>query len=265
MCKKLLITVLAVAVGVGVVSGTRLGSLVRYWWHTGCEKVQREIPPETEIGRLRMELDNLARLDDRYFDEVARQKLEVRKLENDLKVKKTSLAKTEKFLKGLHEALAEKGEFVSVNGQEYARDKAQAEFDVDFRQFQAAEKVVKADEELLSALKGRLAESEQRVMGLAAQRSEMKARLQELAAQLERERRLQSASSVVVDGNRYSALNKQMDELKDRIDALSIKREMKGQAGPSSIRAQEEAREEQKRLHKQAEARFGNKKVAAEN
>jgi len=264
MGKKLLITVLAVVVGVGVVSGTRLGSLVRYWWHEGCQKVQREIPPETEIGRIRMELDNLARLDDRYFDEVARQKLEVRKLENDLKGKKASLAKTEKFLKGLHVALAEKGEFVSVNGQEYSRDKAQAEFNTEFRQFQAAEKVVKADEELLTALKGRLSESEQNILNLAAQRSEMKARLQDLAAQLARERRLQSTTSIVVDGNRYSALNKQMVELKDRIDALSIKREMKGQSGPGSIRAQEEAREEQKRLEQQAEQRFG-KKVAADN
>jgi len=257
MCKKLLIAALAVVVGVGVVSGTRLGSHFRLWYTKSSHWAKEQVPPEVEIDRLKMELENLARLDDRFVDEVARQKIEVKKLETDVTGKKVSLARTESFLRNLRAALAEKGEFVSVNGSEYARDKAQREFELEFKQFLAAEKCVKADDEVLTALKSRLSESEQRVAELGTRRAEMKARLQTLAAHLERERRLQAATSVVVDGNRYSALNKQLDELQERIDAMGLKREMKGTASPQSIRAQEEAKVQQKQLDKLAEERFG--------
>jgi len=264
MCKKLLITVLAVVVGVGVVSGTRLGSLARYWWHTGVEKVQREIPPETEIGRLKLELDNLSRLDDRYFDEVARQKLEVRKLESKVKLDKDKLAKFERQLKNMRVALSEEGNTVSYNGSEYPRDRMQREFNQDFKHFLVVEEGVKADAEVLDTLKTKLSESELQIQELGSLRAKMQARLQTLHAKLQRERRLQNHGSIVIDGNRYANLEKQLDELHDRIESMSIKRELKGQASHGSIRAQEEAKEEQKRLEKQAEERFGGKKVTAE-
>lgn len=258
MCKKLLITVLAVVVGVGVVSGTRLGSHFRLWWHKGAAWAERQVPPETEIDRLKMELDGLARLDERYFDQVARQKREVQKFEIKLRQEQGELARLESDLKAMREALADKSEFVVYKDSRYKRDDVQTQFNGDFKLFLTKEEGVKADEQHLEALKATLKESEQKVQELATVRARMKTRLQTLAAKLERERRLQNQGSIAIDDSRYAALNKQLDELDDRISTMEIKREMKGQAGKGPIRAQEEAKEEQKKLDKLAEERFGN-------
>ena len=257
MCKKLLITVLAIAVGVGVVSGTRVGSHFRLWWNKSSDWAKKQVAPETEIERLKMELDNLARLDDRYFDQVARQKGDVRKVEGKVTKDQASVAKLEAELKGMREALANKSEFVSYNGHKYTRDDVQKQFNLDFKQFLAFEEGVKADGQHLEALKATLKESEQKVQELATVRSKMKTRLQTLAAKLERERRLQNQTSLAVDDSRYSNLNRQLDELEDRIDQMEIKRDLKGNSGKGPIRAQEEAREDQKKLDKLAEERFG--------
>jgi len=266
MCKKLLITVLAVVVGVGVVSGTRVGSHFRLWWNKSSAWAKAQVPPETEIDRLKMELDNLARLDDRYFDQVARQKREVQKVEKKVQKDRTSLTRLEGELKGMREALADKGEFVLFKESRYKRGEVQEQFNIDFKHFLVLEEGVKADEQNLEALKATLKESEQKVQELATVRSKMKTRLQTLAAKLERERRLQNQSSIAIDDSRYATLNKQLDELEDRIESMEIKRDMKGQSGKGPIRAQEEAKEEQKRLDKLAEERFGQglKKVAVE-
>jgi len=264
MCKKLLITVLAVVVGVGVVSGTRLGSHFRLWWNKAACMAKDSVSPETEVDRLKMELDNLSRLDDRYFDQVARQKREVQKVEAKVKKDQASLVKLEGELKGMREALADKGEFVVYKDSRYKRDQVQEQFTIDFKHFLTMEEGVKADEQHLEALKATLRESEQKVQELATVRSKMKTRLQTLAAKLERERRLQNQGSLAIDESRYAALNKQLDELEDRIGTMEIKRDLKGQTGKGPIRAQEEAKEEQKKLDKLAEDRFGQgtKKVA---
>lgn len=263
MCKKLLITVLAVAVGVGLVSGTRLGSHVRLLCNKSSDWAKKQVTPETEIERLKMELTNLARLDDSYFDQVARQKGDVRKVESKVKKDQASVAKLEAELKGMREALVSKTEFVSYNGQKYSREDVQKQFNLDFKQFLVIEEGVKADEQHLEALKATLKESEQKVQELATVRAKMKTRLQTLAAKLERERRLQNQTNLAVDDSRYANLNRQLDELEDRIDQMEIKRDLKGSSGKGPIRAQEETREEQQKLEKLAAERFGDKGAPA--
>jgi chromosome segregation ATPase len=259
MGKKLLIAALAVVVGVSVVSGTRLGSHFRLWYNKSSTWANQQVAPETEIDRLKMELDNLARLDDRYFDQVTRQKLDVAKVEKKLKKDQADLATLSGDLKSMRVALKGEAELVVYNEQQYPRDKVQEQFNLDFKHFLTKEEGVKADEQHLDALKTTLKESQQKVQELATVRGKMKVRLQTLAAKLERERRLQNQGSVSIDDSRYSAINKQLDELEDRIDSMEIKRDIKGNSGKGPIRVQEEAREEQKKLDKLAEERFGTK------
>jgi len=264
MCKKLLITVLAVVIGVGVVSGTRVGSHFRLWWNKSSAWAKNQVSPETEIERLKMELENLARLDERYFDQVVRQKLDVQKVDIKVQKERASLVKLESDLKGMREALVNQDEFVVFKDSRYKRTDVQEQFNIDFKHFLVMEEGVKADEQNLEALKATLRESEQKVQELATVRAKMKTRLQTLAAKLERERRLQNQACISIDDSRYATLNKQLDELEDRISSMEMKRDMKGNSGKGPIRAQEEAKEEQKKLNKLAEERFGQglKKVA---
>jgi len=263
MCKKLLIAALAVVVGVGVVSSTRLGSHIRLWWNKSSAWAQQQVPPETEIERLKMELDNLTRLDDRYYDQVARQKREVQKLEAKVKTDRSAMAKRETELKEMRLVLTSKDDKAVFHG--FTKDKVQEQFNVDFKQFLADEEGVKADEQNLEELRGTLRENEKKLQDLGITRTKMKVRLQTLAKELARERRLQTQNNLALDDTHYSAVNQQINELEDRIEQMKIKRDMKGQSTRGPIRAHLEAQEEQRKLEQAAQERFGEsdpKKVA---
>jgi len=255
MCKKLMIAALAVVVGVGVVSSTRVGSHIRLWWNKSSAWAQQQVPPETEIERLKMELDNLTRLDDRYYDQVARQKREVQKLEAKVKTDRGNLAKREGELKEMRLVLTSKDDRAVFHG--FTKDKVQEQFTIDFKQFLADEEGVKADEQNLEELRGTLRENEKKLQELGITRTKMKVRLQTLAKELARERRLQTQNNLALDDTHYSAVNQQINELEDRIEQMKIKRDMKGQSSRGPIRAHLEAQEELKKLEQAAQERFG--------
>jgi len=266
MCKKLLIAALAVVVGVGVVSSTRLGSHIRLWWNKAGDQIARQIPPETEIERLKMELDNLARLDDRYYDQVARQKREVQKLEAKVKIDRVNLAKREAELREMRLVLASKDEKAVFHG--FTKDKVQEQFNIDFKQFLADEEGLKADDQNLEEVRGTLKENEKKLQELSVTRTKMKARLQGLARELARERRLQTQGSVVFDDGHYSTVNQQINQLEDRVEQMKIKREYRGQSTRGPIRGALETQEEQKKLEQAAQERFGEtdgNKLSADN
>jgi len=257
MCKKLLIAALAVVVGVGVVSGTRLGSHVRLWWNKSSHWAQAQVPPETEIERLRMELDRLSKLDERYYDQVARQKREVKKLRDKVSKDQASLAKLEGEIKSMRLALAEENEKVSYNGSSYSRKDVQDQVREDVRRFLSDEAGVKADVAHLTEVEKTLSINEQKLKDLGLTRKKMSVKLSTLEKELAQERRLQSQTQVTLDDSQYNRLNKEIEELENRVEDMKTKRELRGQSTRGPIRAQEEAKEEQKKLDKLADDRFG--------
>src|SRR4051794_20008079 len=101
MCKKVLIAALAVVVGLAVVKGTWIGSHLRLRFKEARDSVKASIPPEQEISRLRMELANLAREDDKHFDKVARMWASVEKMDREVNDVKARLTKEEARIKKL--------------------------------------------------------------------------------------------------------------------------------------------------------------------
>lgn len=272
MCKKLLIAALAVVVGVGVVSSTRLGSHIRLWWNKGSNWAKQQVPPETEIERLRMELSRLSSLDERYYDQVARQKRDVRKLREKLSKDKTSLTKLEREIKSMRTALLDETEKVVVdlgNGRtEYSRENVLAQIREDAQRFFTDAEAVKADDEHLRELEKTLAINEQKLKDLELTRKKMAVRLVQLEKELAQERRLQTQSEMTLDDSQYAKVNKEIEELEGRIESMKIKRDLRGQSTRGPIRAQEEAKEADRKLDRQIDDYFGKseiKKVTSSN
>jgi hypothetical protein len=256
MCKKLLIAALAVVVGVGLVSGTRLGSHIRMAWHKAAVAVQEQIPLDSEIERLKFEVANLAQEDNRYFDQVARQKHQVAKLRKSVSQKRTDLAAREAEIKELNLALAEGHEFVAFRGERWDRKKAQSDFFAAGARFLDEEKVVKAEEENLKILEETLATNKAKLDSLALRRKKMEADLLVLESELAKQR-LKDQSQMVIDEGRYGRVSQEINELKDRFDVQKTKSELKGEAGRGSIFAQSEKKAEEQKLEKVIKERFG--------
>jgi len=256
MCKKLLIAAIAIAVGVGVVSGTRLGSHIRLKWHKAQQWAQEQVPLESEIERLKMEVASLSREDDRYYDRVAKQKMQVEKLRIRIAKNQAELTSRETEIKALREVLAEGGEFVVFNGTRYSRKEAETDVRLEATRFLADEKIVKADQENLRILEETLAANKSKLDGLALKRKEMEATLLILERELAQQR-LKEQTSLTVDDSRYNRVSKQIEEARERLELQRTKGELRGDSTKGPIRASEEKKAKEQKINKEIEERFG--------
>jgi len=256
MCKKLLIAAIAIAVGVGVVSGTRLGSHVRMKWHRAQQWAQEQVPLESEIERLKMEVANLSREDDRYYDRVAKQKMQVDKLRARVAKNQESLAVRETEIKALRDALNEGGEFVVYNGTKYSRQEAETDVKMEATRFLADERIVKADQDNLRILEETLTANKAKLDSLSLKRKEMEATLLVLERELAQQR-LKEQTSLAVDDSRYNRISQQIEEARERLELQRTKGELRGESTKGPIRAQEEKKAKDKKLNQQIEERFG--------
>jgi hypothetical protein len=256
MFKKLFIAALAVVVGVGVVSGTRLGSHLRLQWRKACVAISEQVPLESEIERLKMEVANLKQADERYFDQVARQERQVVRLREKMGKARTSLASQEAYIKSMRLALADDGQFVVYKGERYDRKQVEADVRNEAVRFMADEKLVKADQENLNILEETLAANKAKLANLGVQRKEMEAQLLILDRELAQQR-LKEQNSVIVEDGRYGKVNKEIDELRERFEVLKTKANLRGEAQQGSIRAREERKAEAQKLDQAIEERFG--------
>jgi chromosome segregation ATPase len=260
MCKKVLIAAIAVVVGLAVVKGTWLGSHLRLRANKIRSWAQQQIPPEQEIARLRMELKNLERDDDKHYDKVARLAVQVDKMEREVKHLRGKIDKQEANLKKLHEDLAGNVEFVLHEGSRYTKDDLRN----DALAFKAAEENLKSKEANLQAKRKLLAIEKKKLSELRTNREQMATQLQQLETALAEERQAQAASESTIDDSAYRNLRRQMESVRDRIELLKKKRELRGEFRVNDTK-DEQARQRDAQADKFLDARFGKVKEVAGN
>jgi septal ring factor EnvC (AmiA/AmiB activator) len=260
MFKKVLIASLAVVFGLAVVKGTWLGSHLCLKFNKARDWVQSQIPPEQEIARLRMELDNLSREDEKHFDTVARQIGEVKKLERQVDSSRKDLGKREASIRQMRDALVSATEQVSFNGHSYDRSDLLEQVRLDARTFQADEDTLKSKEEKLKAMRKNLQINLKKLNDLKVVRQQMATELSKLETTLAEERQAQAQANSTLDDASYQRIRKDMDSVRDKIEFIKTKRELKGEASNGPVSINERQRTEDAKLDKYLETRFGGKK-----
>jgi chromosome segregation ATPase len=253
MCKKIVIAALAVGLGLAVVRGTWVGSHLRWKANKVFNSVKHSVPPEQEIARLRMEVHNLGRDDDRHYDKVARMMVAVDKLDGDVKDLRAKLKKEEARLAKLHTDLAGEKTFVIHGERRYTKDNLRAEA----LAFKTAEENLKSKEANLDAQRMHLSLEHKKLTELRTVREQMATELQKLETALAQERHAQAASESTIDDSGYRRLRKEMDSVKERIEVLKKKRELRGELNITT--RNDQAAERDSKADKFLDERFGNK------
>lgn len=252
MFKKIVIAALAVGLGLAVVKGTWLGSHLRWKANKVFASVKHSVPPEQEIARLRMEINSLARDDDRHFDKVARMIVAADKLDREVKADKANLKREEARLAKLNEELIGGKTFVMHGDRRYTKDNLRAEA----LAFKTFEENVKSKDGRLEAEQKHLALERKKLTELRTVREQMATQLQQLETALAEERHSQAASESTIDDTKYRQLRKDMESVKEKIEVLKKKRELRGEL---SIQTRNEQAERDTKADKYLEERFGNK------
>jgi len=261
MCKKLAIAAVAVVVGLAVVlGGTRTMGLLRVWKCKASIWAKNQVPPETELERLKTEVARLKADDAFHYDKVARQQVEVEKREREIGHVKTNLTKLEANIRKMRDDVSSGAEFVVYNGNKYSSAEVKEQLRVDALDFQAAEENLKAKEEQFKALKRMLSANLKKLKALAQARQEMENELTRLQAALAEERLAQAQSESQLDDGNYARVRKDISAVRERIEIQRKARALRGEATRGPIRAVEEAQKQDSKIDQYLEARFGKAK-----
>jgi chromosome segregation ATPase len=126
--KKVVIAGLAVVVGLFVLrmASPKMCSLMSYYGHEAQMGIESAIPPETEIGRLKNDLNELKMQKPHYFDRVAVEEVASKKLEKEIDSDRIALKSSESDVDALASQLERNrtATKVSLNGRNVAREDA---------------------------------------------------------------------------------------------------------------------------------------------
>ncbi len=257
MLKKVVIAGLAVAVGVAVLSwaSPKMCSLMSYYSHQARESIENSIPPETEIGRLQNELNELKMEKPRYFDKVAVEEVGFKKLEKEIDADAVAQKSYENDVDALTNQLEKDrtATKVSLNGRRVNREDAVVRLNsaVELRDAKRAELAQK--QELLEQNRNILEEDYKQLANYDSTITGLETRLAAAALKVKTARAAASKSTILqTDSNRLSRTRADIEKLDESADVLQHKADLaKKYNSVSPIRPTEKVSEEDvlKRAH----------------
>jgi chromosome segregation ATPase len=216
MCKKLGITALLV---VGVLVGLSALGLLPYvtmWVKKAPSEIQRSIPPEAKIERLKAEINSIDPEVRKHISAIAREEVEVDALREQIKVAKANLKDREESLRGLHTKLRAGEVFVTTSGREVPKAKVEAQLANQWDSFKQAEAAVKSQQDLLDSREENLAQARERLAQMKSKKQELEVRVKQLETELTKLRLAQTRNNLS-DPNDSSKLSEVL-RLADEID-----------------------------------------------
>jgi hypothetical protein len=263
MCKKgMLVAALAVLAAVALIGGRKFVSHCRYWKDQLRTAVERRIPPEQEIARLRADVERLKQEDGKAYDKVVRQKREVKRLEAKFNELEKQLVEEEGAIREKRASLTNDS-FITFRGEKRSRE----EFVADLRQaasaFQLNEARLNSLKEQLTAKKEAYELNKKSLFERELAREKLRTELQRLETALTRERQAQARESDTLDDSSYLRIQEEIGAVAERIGQMTDKRELKNEVqARSNDRTAQQRREKEAQIDKYLETRFGNKPAA---
>jgi hypothetical protein len=246
MLRKALVAGVAVVVSLLTVSYfcPTLSSHVRLWIKERHQEARDSVSVEQEISRLKMEVKRLEAEDDRHFDKVAKQVVEVKKLEKEVAAMKVRLDKDLVLIRARKTSLVGEERFVTYEGQKFDRSRFNDELRALASRFQVEEEELKSKEEQLALRQANLELNRKKLSELRLTRQKLITRLELLETRLVRERTRQAVEASTIDDANYSRVSKDVDRVEERLSVNEEKQKLKGEVnGP--VRAAEERKQKE--------------------
>ena len=255
--KKVVIAGLAVVVGLFVLrmASPKMCSLMSYYSHEAQIGIESAIPPETEIGRLKNDLNELKMQKPRYFDRVAVEEVAFKKLEKEIDSDRIALKSSESDVDALASQLERNrtATKVSLNGRNLAREDAVSRLNSAVELRDAKRTELQQKEELLDQNRNILEEDYKQLATYDSTITQLETRLAAAALKVKTARA--AAAKIMplqMDSDHLARTAADINKLDESADVMQHKNELaKKYNSASPIRPTEKVSEEDvlKRAH----------------
>jgi len=242
MCKKFLIAGVAVVLGLMVVKKTEVGSHLRALWRDGKSFVQNSIPIDSEIERLRGEIERLDSVYRNQFDPVAQEMVSVENLRKEIAEIEKRLDTEKTNIQTMKRDLESGAVKITYGDVTYPRERIERDLARRFAAFQTCETGLKAKKDLLEAKEDKLSQARNRLEQMKNAKAEMQAELARLEAEYEGVKVAQVKSDFRIDDSELTRIKASMAHLQDRVKDEKNKLELAGQFLTSPVKVEKTAK-----------------------
>jgi len=223
MLKKLVIAAAAVVVGLVILKKTDLGSLMQVWWKDAVACVKKQVPPETRIKQLKMEI---GKIDDDVrtaVNSLIKQELVYQDLQDKTNNVKGHLEGLKKDMTALIDVLEKDSKRVTFRGEDLSTEAAQARLDRFRAEYEATKENLKVKEQLLRTKSEQLNLAKERIRKIKDKKTELTEQVAKLESQLELLRLKQLDTNIEVNDSQVSKCQALQEDLRKMIKEEEIR------------------------------------------
>jgi len=218
MCKKLGVTALVIVAALFVLHKLDLDSYLKLAWKKSKADIQKSIPPEAKLERLRAEIAQLQPEERQARSVIASEMVEVKRLRNQVAETKANLEQRETALKDLRTELEKGTAFVTLDNQKIPREKIESALAAKWKSFKTAKEALKSQEDLLKSREEALDVAKAKLDTMQDKRKEMEAKVEKMELELRKLRLAQTQNNVAIDDTQLATVMNLADEIDTQIE-----------------------------------------------
>ena len=239
MLKKILLGSALTASAGGLLLGTSAYSYVKTGIHSLRDSVKDQIPVEVEIKRARELISDLKPEIASNLKLIAREEVEVAKLQREVNVKQTSLSKSKDSILKLKEDLQSGVRYVTYHGKKYSIEQVRQDLGDRFKHHQSLEATSEKLVKILDARERNLIAARRKLDEMLAAKRELEVQVENLQARLTMVQVAQAGNQFAVDDGAISQVRQALDEIATRIDVAEKLASGVDEIGSVPVEAQE--------------------------
>jgi len=214
MAKKLVIALVAILAGIVVY---RYSTLVQVCVNDCGGWFTRQVPPETRIKQLRLEIARIDRDVDKAINKVVKVEGDRNKLRDDVVALKDKQKERKDELKVLLDAVEAGAATVTFRNSTYAGEELQDRLDNVRKDYENSKETLKLKEQLLKSKNDQLEAADKQIRKITDKKKDLTALVGELELRLEQLRLKQIENGIQVNDSQVNRAEALAQEIKDRI------------------------------------------------
>lgn len=218
MFKKILLGSALALVGGGLVLGTSSISYVKTGYHSIRDSIKEQIPIEVEIKRARDLISDLKPEIAENLKVIAREEVEVSKLQREVTSKQASLVKSKDAILKLKDDVESGVKYVTYRGKKYNIEQIRVDLSDRFKHHQTLEATSDKLDKILEAREKNLMAARRKLDEMLAAKRELEVQVENLQARLTMVEVAQAGSQFAVNDSALSNVRQVLDEIATRID-----------------------------------------------
>ena len=218
MLKKAIVAGGAAVLLSSLAVGTPIFSYARCGANWLSETANDSVPLEWELKRARQMITDLKPEIERNAKRIAREKIEVARLEKELDLNISTLAKAESDIQRLRDDLAGDADHYTYAGRTYTSVQVREDLKSRFKRFKTRRATSEKLEQMLSARQSSLTSAQAEMEEMLNARRQLEVEVENLQARLGALRVAQTASQIDLDGSQLSKTRNLLDSIATRID-----------------------------------------------